>query len=647
MSGVLKRKYSEVEEEDPCYSSPSSSTSSSSPSSSASSEWESDEESRNSDNQDFNSASPTSHLPIRSILKSPKLSHDNSGHSNSVVFNQVTVFLFQRCQGFTSVPRRGGATLGMVRKHSALRRYTLAEHTQERRRRRRERLRDRLREERLETLRQRLTASGITDQEELDRLTIDQIDQVPDEDIEAHLPAADLEDGEEDGGDGGLLYPYASRQRQALLRAAGARHIDREEKRELHALRKSREDCGCDCQGFCEPETCACSLNGIKCQMDRSNFPCGCTKDGCGNTNGRVEFNSRRVQTHYIHTVMRLELERRLQDEILTQRRDPEENEDDLQELQDQGQHQQDSAQEGRCPFGFTLEEEGLPLSIPTTPTFHFSSELCEVENSCCSDMTDSSGVSAQSEDSDVGGSPREHQPLLDVDDGGVACVLSFCDSDNEDCSMGSESGTKPGRQPSPHLRQCVTGCDTSYDLCKDTTATLGLSNAPGSHTDNTQRYTEKTHRHTDNTQRYTEKTHRHTDNSYGGGSFMAEYQDDNANQATALFTHSPLQDYPNTPSPSIDYSSSSYMDLSLSSDSDLELFDNFPTDYSSAPLHNSFKGHKHPDNFLHLQVLSSANVPQFNETAGICLLESLIGLSDPIETPSSTDNQLLEQVIQ
>nr|XP_046178248.1 cysteine/serine-rich nuclear protein 1-like [Oncorhynchus gorbuscha] len=633
MSGVLKRKYSEVEEEDPCYSSPSSSASSSSPSSSASSELESDEESRNSDNQDFNSASPTSHLPIRSILKSPKLSHDNSGHSNSVVFNQVTVFLFQRCQGFTSVPRRGGATLGMVRKHSALRRYTLAEHTQERRRRRRERLRDRLREERLETLRQRLTASGITDQEELDRLTIDQIDQVPDEDIEAHLPAADLEDGEEDGGDGGLLYPYASRQRQALLRAAGARHIDREEKRELHALRKSREDCGCDCQGFCEPETCACSLNGIKCQMDRSNFPCGCTKDGCGNTNGRVEFNSRRVQTHYIHTVMRLELERRLQDEILTQRRDPEENQDDLQELQDQGQHQQDSAQEGRCPFGFTLEEEGLPLSIPTTPTFHFSSELCEVENSCCSDMTDSSGVSAQSEDSDVGGSPREHQPLLDVDDGGVACVLSFCDSDNEDCSMGSESGTKPGRQPSPHLRQCVTGFDTLYGLCKDTTATLGLSNAPGSHTDNTQTYTEK--------------THRHTDNSYSGGSFMAEYQDDNANQATALFTHSPLQDYPNTPSPSIDYSSSSYMDLSLSSDSDLELFDNFPTDYSSAPLHNSFKGHKHPDNFLHLQVLSSANVPQFNETAGTCLLESLIGLSDPIETPSSTDNQLLEQVIQ
>uniref|UniRef100_A0A4W5RPT3 Cysteine and serine rich nuclear protein 1 n=1 Tax=Hucho hucho TaxID=62062 RepID=A0A4W5RPT3_9TELE len=631
MSGVLKRKYSEVEEEDPCYSSPSSSASSSH-SSSASSEWESDEESCNSDNQDFTPASPTSHLPIRSILKSPKLSHDNSGHSNSVVFNQVTVFLFRRCQGFTSVPRRGGATLGMVRKHSALRRYTLAEHTQERRQRRRERLRDRLREERLEALRQRLTASGTMDQEELDRLTIDQIDQVPDEDIEAHLPAADLEDGD-DGGDGGFLYPYASRQRQALLRAAGVRHIDREEKTELHALRRSREDCGCDCQGFCEPETCACSLNGITCQMDRSNFPCGCTKDGCGNTNGRVEFNSRRVQTHYIHTVMRLELERRLQDEILTQRRDPEENQEDIQELQEQGQHQQDSAQEGRCPFGFTLEEESLPLSIPTTPTFHFSSELCEVgENSCCSDMTDSSGVSAQSEDSDVGGSPRDHQPLLDVDDGGLACVLSFCDSDNEDCSMGSESDTKSGRQPLPHLPQCLSSFDTSYGLCKDTTATLGLSNAPSSHTDNTQRYTEK--------------THRHTDNSCSGGSFMAEYQDDNANQATALFSHSPLQDYPNTPSPSIDYSSSSYMDLSLSSDSDLELFDNFPTDYISAPLHNSFKGHKHPDNFLHLQVLSSANVSQFNETAGTCLLESLIGLSEPIETPSFTDNQLLEQII-
>ncbi|KAL0966560.1 hypothetical protein UPYG_G00296800 [Umbra pygmaea] len=614
MSEVLKRKFSQVEEEDPAHPYSSPSPPPSSLSSPATSECESEGEGCNPES-DFSLTSPTPKLPVRSILKRPKLSHDNGSHGNSVAFNQVTVFLFRRCQGFTSVPSRGGATLGMVRQHSALRRYTLAEHAQERRRRRRERHQQRVREERLETLGQTLLKSGAVEQEQADLLTID---QVP-EDTEERSPDPDPEDGE-DGDDVGFLYPYASRQRQALLRAAGVRFIDREEKRELHDLRRSREDCGCDCQGFCEPETCACSLNGIKCQMDRSKFPCGCTKDGCGNTNGRIEFNARRVQTHYIHTVMRLDMEQRLQEGTPNQGKDPEENQG---EQLSQGQHQQDSAQKERCPFGFTLEEEGLPLSIPTPPTFHFSSELCEVgENSCSSDMTDSSGYSAQSEDSDVGGSPQQRQHLLDVDDGGLARVLSICDSDNDDCSMGSERDAQPVSQSPSPCPQCLDITETLYGLHEDTT----MSNAPGSHTDNSTR---------------------HTENSCNVFSFMTDFLDENANQATALFADSPLQDYPNTPSPSIDYSSCSYMDLSLSSNSDLELFDNFPTDYSSGPLHNAFKGHKHPDNFLHLKVLSSANIPQFNETAGTCLLESLMGLSEPTETPLFKDNQMLDQGIQ
>lgn len=44
-------------------------------------------------------------------------------------------------------------------------------------------------------------------------------------------------------------------------------------------------------------------------QVDRPNFPCGCTRDGCANAVGRVEFNPARVRTHYIHTILRLELE--------------------------------------------------------------------------------------------------------------------------------------------------------------------------------------------------------------------------------------------------------------------------------------------------------------------------------------------------
>lgn len=45
--------------------------------------------------------------------------------------------------------------------------------------------------------------------------------------------------------------------------------------------------------------------------MDRLNFPCGCTRDGCANSSGRIEFNPVRVRTHFIHTLMRLELEKK------------------------------------------------------------------------------------------------------------------------------------------------------------------------------------------------------------------------------------------------------------------------------------------------------------------------------------------------
>lgn len=87
-------------------------------------------------------------LPALSILKrAPRKRPDR------VAFDGVTVFYFPRCQGFTSVPSRGGCTLGMAPRHSACRRFSLAEFTQERARARREKLRLRLKEEKLEVLR--------------------------------------------------------------------------------------------------------------------------------------------------------------------------------------------------------------------------------------------------------------------------------------------------------------------------------------------------------------------------------------------------------------------------------------------------------------------------------------------------------------
>ncbi|XP_044074418.1 cysteine/serine-rich nuclear protein 2-like isoform X2 [Siniperca chuatsi] len=516
---------------------------------------------------------------VRSNLKRPKLADAQS----NVRFDQVTVFTFPRCQGFTSVPSHGGATLGMTRRHSTLQSYTVAEHALEQRHRRRERLRERLREERLKALKHKLNTSGAIDQREADRLTVD---QSPHEDRDIHISDAELEDGS-------FLQPYSSKQRQALLQAAGVKRIDREEKRQLHALRLSREACGCDCQGFCEPETCACSLAGIKCQVDRLNFPCGCTKDGCGNTQGRIEFNSRRVQTHYIHTAMRLELEKQLQDETLSHE-DQTGLPEDLQENVDQDEAGPvQSAQDKNCPFGFAMEEDDLPLTMPATPTFHFIPERLVVEeNSCSSDMTESS---CSSSDSDAGGCLNGNPNLPEVD-GGLSRALSICDSKNNNYSMCSQL-RHTGEPLTQHSSNSAT-YSTSTDSMGPLTATF-------------------------------------TDNI--SWTSLTDYLNENANQD--FLDDDSLEGFPNTPSPTVDYSSGRYMDLSLSSDSDLVFFD---CDYTSEPLHSSFKLHRHPDSFCPLQLFSSVNLPQYESST--YLLESLIGLTEPSPEQgyAVSDTQLL-----
>lgn len=90
-------------------------------------------------------------LPALSILK--RAPRKRPGR---VAFDGTTVFYFPRCQGFTSVPSRGGCTLGMAPRHSACRRFSLAEFAQEQARARQERLRLRLKEEKLEVLRSKV-----------------------------------------------------------------------------------------------------------------------------------------------------------------------------------------------------------------------------------------------------------------------------------------------------------------------------------------------------------------------------------------------------------------------------------------------------------------------------------------------------------
>lgn len=101
-----------------------------------------------------------------------------------------------------------------------------------------------------------LTKNGTVESEEANTLTAEDIS---DDDI-------DLDNTEVD--EYFFLQPLTTKKRRALLRSSGVKKIDVEEKHELRAIRMSREDCGCDCRVFCDPETCACSIAGIKCQVN-------------------------------------------------------------------------------------------------------------------------------------------------------------------------------------------------------------------------------------------------------------------------------------------------------------------------------------------------------------------------------------------
>eukprot|EP00064_Thunnus_orientalis_P005739 superscaffoldBa00000576_g5753 len=277
----LKRRYEEVDNSSP-FSTPK----------------DSDDDISSSDSADscdsLNPPSSTAFTPT-SILRQ----HKPSPGGKRVRFDVVTVYYFPRRQGFTSVPSQGGSSLGMARHHSSIRRYTLGEFAREQETSHRHTLRQHLRQEKLNARKMKLTRNGTVECAQADLLTLE---DVSDEDLDVDGVEVD---------DCFFLQPLPTKRRRALLRASGIARIDAREKAELRAIRLSREECGCDCRLYCDPRHCGCSQAGIKCQVDRMSFPCGCSRDGCGNMAGRIEFNPLRVRTHYLHTIMKLDLEKR------------------------------------------------------------------------------------------------------------------------------------------------------------------------------------------------------------------------------------------------------------------------------------------------------------------------------------------------
>uniref|UniRef100_A0A8C5Q368 Cysteine and serine rich nuclear protein 1 n=1 Tax=Leptobrachium leishanense TaxID=445787 RepID=A0A8C5Q368_9ANUR len=555
MSGVLKRKFEELEDDSTCSSSLSSSPSSST----ASSGGESDDEFAPSPMPSFKDFTPTS------ILKKAKFDK-----KKNVVFDKVIVFYFQRCQGFTSVPSRGGCTLGMKRKHCSVRHYTLDDFSKEQLNHRREKVMEQLKEEKLLALRSMFTMNGTIESEKANNLSIDDI---CDEDI-------DMTNVELDDGFSPRMYP--AKKRRALLKSEGVKKIDKSEKYELNEIRNSRKQCGCDCQDYCDPETCACHLAGIKCQRDHSTFPCGCKRDGCGNRNGRVEFNSSRVQTHFLHTVMKLELEEKSQSSDGNE--EPEDSCSDLDELFS-----------GSPELANVNEEEE---TVPVTTSYQFSMELeAAGENSCSSDVTDISTSSNQSEDSEE---PYETTPSdksqSDVDDDYLARILHFNDSEYEESSSDCQDNLS-------FFHPADFFCDNVYESLSSTEKSSS-SIYPSSSSSN-----------------------------------VSKCMDENANQGADCFSDVRTSvETSNASMNSVTHSEplpKNYTDISLSSD----CFELVYPDYNLGPLYNSLKEY---DNLPYQPV----NIPGFGQTTDphASFLESLIGLSESIPDTSVpfTDNQLL-----
>ncbi|KAF4108731.1 hypothetical protein G5714_009804 [Onychostoma macrolepis] len=256
MSGILKRKFEEVEGASPCSSLRESEEEEISSTESGDSSDSVNPSASHFSHSSSASASSSSSTHALQRTASSILKREKRMRTRRVHFEKVTVYYFSRRQGFTSVPSQGGSTLGMSSRHSCVRQYTLGEFAMEQERIHRDMLRDHLKEEKLNSIRLRLTKNGSVESEEANALTLDDIS---DDDL-------DIDNTEVD--EYFFLQPLTTKKRRALLRSSGVKKIDVEEKHELRAIRVSREDCGCDCRLFCDPETCTCSLAGIKCQVD-------------------------------------------------------------------------------------------------------------------------------------------------------------------------------------------------------------------------------------------------------------------------------------------------------------------------------------------------------------------------------------------
>lgn len=185
-----------------------------------------------------------------------------------VSFGEADYFYFQRCQGWNSVCKDGGNTLGMLAKHFHYQTRTLQETDS-----------DRLQESNTCDLvvqkreRESLTDSRITTELECfslnsscDPLSIAESKKSQNNSLQESdysLDSSKLGKKGELGTRG--LERITPRKRRALLKSCSVQ-LDPQEAEELREIRVKRESVGCGCHGGkCEADKCSCAGEGIQC----------------------------------------------------------------------------------------------------------------------------------------------------------------------------------------------------------------------------------------------------------------------------------------------------------------------------------------------------------------------------------------------
>ena len=224
-----------------------------------------------------------------------------------VRFGEAEYFYFSRCQGWASVPRDGGNSLGMAATHFHYLNSPLADLS----------LSGDSVQEGPKRISQSYSESNTTATEALGSfLTTSCEESLLESDSSLNTSKA-VKKGEL--GTRGLQR-ISSRKRRALLKSCSI-DLDPKEAEELRRIRESREAVGCDCLGGrCGPDRCSCAAERIQCHQVRgdslrlnitndllqehSEGPCSCSGSRCGNPEGRYRFDETKVEIHYMETLL-------------------------------------------------------------------------------------------------------------------------------------------------------------------------------------------------------------------------------------------------------------------------------------------------------------------------------------------------------